>query len=172
MDILCACKVLTDEHSETVLCTNTHPTFLPLPQNVPGIHENKLPGSVSWNSPEKGGESSRGLWQGDPFFLFPDMPGKAVNHTLSLFFWKQQAQRKARRGSISPGGLQLTRFQYSNANLAGEMVRQALLPGEILASYRRWITGRMWMCHCSYQEFFSRRGQTRLFISRTSSWFL
>lgn len=77
----------------------------------------------------------------------------------------------AQHGGISlvagQGGLQLTRFHYSNANLAAEMARLALLPEEISASHRRWITGRMWMFDSSYQEFLSRREQTRLFISRT-----
>lgn len=51
------------------------------------------------------------------------MPWEAVNHTRGLFGWKQQTQHKAWRGDISPGGLQLTRFHYSNANLAAEMAR-------------------------------------------------
>lgn len=58
------------------------------------------------------------------------------------------------------------RFHYSDANLAAEMARQAFLPGEVSASRRRWITGRMWTCHSSYQEFLSRRDHGWLFIQR------
>lgn len=62
------------------------------------------------------------------------------------------------------GRATIYKIPLSNADLATDMVRQALLPEEISASHRRRITGRMWMCDSSYQEFFSGREQTRLFM--------
>lgn len=80
------------KHLERVLCPNTHPIFLnlPLPQDVSGLPEGQVPGSVSWSSLEKGGDLGGGRWQGGTFFLLPDMPGKAARHARSLFCWKQQ----------------------------------------------------------------------------------
>lgn len=63
MDTVRSDKVFMDKHPKPVPGTNMHPIFLNLSfsQNIPGLPESQ--GSVSWNSPEKGGESSRGPWQ-------------------------------------------------------------------------------------------------------------